>query len=216
MKAVLGVVGGFVLTLAMFASGVVFAVWTLTAKPVDRAAPAASVAELWTKDAQPVDKAALNLARVPATQPAAPDAAARAQETPAQETAQQSATLVANAAPAEEEQAALPAAHVSWCANRYRSYSPEDNSYISYSGQQRPCVSPYLNANDNTADETGDESVQTATQVGYAETGDMVSATNLSSVSAGHIESCFGRYRSYRPEDNTYQPYSGGPRRQCE
>ncbi|MER9071791.1 BA14K family protein [Mesorhizobium sp. M0904] len=23
-------------------------------------------------------------------------------------------------------------------------------------------------------------------------------------------------YRSYRPEDNSYQPYSGGPRRQCE
>ncbi|TJW92128.1 MAG: BA14K family protein, partial [Mesorhizobium sp.] len=21
--------------------------------------------------------------------------------------------------------------------------------------------------------------------------------------------------RSYRPEDNSYQPYSGGPRRQC-
>jgi hypothetical protein len=184
----------------------------LTAKPVDHAAPAASVAELWTKDAVPVDKATLSLARVPATQPAAPDAAARAQAAP-----QPAATVVAAATPTQEEQARLPAAHVSWCANRYRSYSPEDNSYISYSGQQRPCVSPYLNANNDMVDDTGDEAaVQTATQVGYVETGDMASGTNLSSASAGHIESCFGRYRSYRPEDNTYQPFSGGPRRQCE
>ncbi|SIT59259.1 conserved hypothetical protein [Mesorhizobium prunaredense] len=31
-----------------------------------------------------------------------------------------------------------------------------------------------------------------------------------------HVQCCFSRYRSYRPEDNSYQPYSGGPRRQCE
>ncbi|WP_363220799.1 BA14K family protein [Mesorhizobium sp.] len=31
-----------------------------------------------------------------------------------------------------------------------------------------------------------------------------------------HVQYCFSRYRSYRPEDNSYQPYSGGPRRQCE
>lgn len=31
-----------------------------------------------------------------------------------------------------------------------------------------------------------------------------------------HAESCFARYRSYRPEDNTYQPYGGGPRSQCQ
>ncbi|MER9232266.1 BA14K family protein [Mesorhizobium sp. M0622] len=24
------------------------------------------------------------------------------------------------------------------------------------------------------------------------------------------MQYCFSRYRSYRPEDNTYQPYSGG------
>jgi hypothetical protein len=26
---------------------------------------------------------------------------------------------------------------------------------------------------------------------------------------------CYARYRSYRVEDNSYQPFSGGPRRQC-
>lgn len=30
-----------------------------------------------------------------------------------------------------------------------------------------------------------------------------------------HVAYCFSRYRSYRPEDNSYQPYRGGPRRQC-
>ena len=29
-----------------------------------------------------------------------------------------------------------------------------------------------------------------------------------------HIDWCYGRYRSYRASDNTYQPYNG-PRRQC-
>ena len=30
-----------------------------------------------------------------------------------------------------------------------------------------------------------------------------------------HASYCFSRYRSYRPEDNTYQPFGGGPRQQC-
>ncbi|CAH2409678.1 Lectin-like protein BA14k [Mesorhizobium escarrei] len=30
------------------------------------------------------------------------------------------------------------------------------------------------------------------------------------------MQYCFNRHRSYRPEDSSYQPYSGGPRRQCE
>ncbi|MDM9623727.1 BA14K family protein [Rhizobium sp. S96] len=31
---------------------------------------------------------------------------------------------------------------------------------------------------------------------------------------SGHVDWCYGRYRSYRAYDNTYQPNSG-PRRQC-
>lgn len=41
------------------------------------------------------------------------------------------------------------------------------------------------------------------------------SAPDIDSDSEEHIRSCFARYRSYRPEDNTYQPFDGGPRRQC-
>lgn len=31
-----------------------------------------------------------------------------------------------------------------------------------------------------------------------------------------HQQRCAEMYRSYRAEDNSYQPYNGGPRRQCE
>ena len=200
MKAVLALVAGFVLTLAVFASGLAFAAWLILAKPVHQARPTDSVSQLWTKDAQPVDKAAPGLERVAAAQPPAPDAAARVQSVDPTKTA-------AVAPGADEQQARLPAAHVSWCADRYRSYNPDDNSYMSYSGQQRPCVSPYL---DTTA-----AAEQQPTEVSYVEAGaaPLVASADLSD---DHVQSCFSRYRSYRPDDNSYQPYSGGPRRQCE
>ncbi|AEH87687.1 MULTISPECIES: BA14K family protein [Mesorhizobium] len=195
MKAFLGLVCGFVLTLAVFGSGLVFAAWLLAAKPAREARPTVSVAELWTKKARPVNKAAQNLERVPAEQPAPADIAAK------EPTKQQPDPTVTGAiAPAE-----LPPPHLAWCANRYRSYNPDDNSYMSYSGQQRTCVSPYLAA-DRTAPPAAEASYAEGPGLGaYAAAGD-----------DDHVASCFSRYRSYRPEDNSYQPYSGGPRRQCE
>jgi hypothetical protein len=204
MKAILALVGGFALTLAVFGSGLAFAAWLLVAKPVHQSRPADSVAELWTKDAQPVDKAAQGLERVAAAQPVAPDAAARAQAVPPDPTVISAVTPAAG-----EEQAGLPASHVSWCANRYRSYNPDDNSYMSYSGEQRPCISPYLDAG------AVGQAARPSTEVSYVEGGAAPLAATLE-ISTGHVESCFSRYRSYRPEDNSYQPYTGGPRRQCE
>ncbi|MCL6705926.1 BA14K family protein [Pseudomonas sp. R2.Fl] len=34
--------------------------------------------------------------------------------------------------------------HVDWCLNRYRSYNPETNRYLSSSGGYRVCRSPYM------------------------------------------------------------------------
>ncbi|MGX9145589.1 BA14K family protein [Mesorhizobium sp. 128a] len=203
MKAALALIAGFVLTLTVFASGLAFAAWLIVAKPVHQARPADSVSQLWTKDAQKVDKAAQDLERVAAAQPPAPDAAARMQSP-------DPTTTSAVAPDTGEQQAALPAAHISWCADRYRSYNPDDNSYMSYSGQQRPCVSPYLETS-----ATGDQAAQQPAEVSYIGdgAGPLVATADLSD---DHVESCFSRYRSYRPEDNSYQPYSGGPRRQCE
>jgi len=33
--------------------------------------------------------------------------------------------------------------HVEWCMDRYRSYNPRTNTWVSYSGDIRQCVSPY-------------------------------------------------------------------------
>jgi hypothetical protein len=33
--------------------------------------------------------------------------------------------------------------HVRWCMDRYRSYRPRTNTWVSYSGEVRRCISPY-------------------------------------------------------------------------
>lgn len=35
-------------------------------------------------------------------------------------------------------------AHLDYCFNRYRSYDPGTNSFMSYSGVRKPCISPYM------------------------------------------------------------------------
>ncbi|GLS39230.1 hypothetical protein GCM10010869_48270 [Mesorhizobium tianshanense] len=213
MKALVAVLGGFGLTLAVFASGLAFATWLLTAKPVRQVAPASSVAELWTREPRQVNPASQRLERLPArpvdrsSKPA--DTAAWAPDT----------TVTGSIQPPADEQQAVPAAHVEWCASHYRSYRPDDDHYTSYSGQQRPCVSPYFQAG-----ATGRTSPLPADDASYVEAndawpmdGDVASdETGGAWGSPDHVQYCFSRYRSYRPEDNSYQPYSGGPRRQCE
>jgi hypothetical protein len=117
----------------------------------------------------------------------------------------------------------LSVAHVEWCANRYRSYRPEDNSYTAYNGRRRTCLSPYFE--DLAA--AGDERLPPAgsNDGRYAEVVDDQSPLPLQyasddaldgvDVDSEHARYCFSRYRSYWPEDNSYQPYGGGPRRQC-
>ncbi|TIN28620.1 MAG: BA14K family protein, partial [Mesorhizobium sp.] len=184
MKAVLGLVCGFVLTLAVFGSGLGFAAWLLAAKSPRQAAATVSVAELWTKKARPVDRAGQGLERLPAGQTAPPDIAAKPRETP-------DPTVTGAIAPD------LSPSHLAWCASRYRSYHPDDNSYLSYSGQLRPCISPYLEAaNAGDGDENG------------AGLGVYAADDSGAELSADHVDYCFSRYRSYRPEDNSYQPYS--------
>ncbi|MDX8442964.1 BA14K family protein [Mesorhizobium australafricanum] len=283
MKALLGIVGGFVLTLAVFASGLGFATWLLAAKPVRQATPTIGVSELWTKDAQPVDQQKQNLQRLPAQQAAAAPAKAgepaRTDESVKAGDGTQATALAAPAPPAQPrlqplpgisvpgqpapdasaaqppatvDQQQPPVAHLQWCASRYRSYRPDENSYRSYGGELRPCVSPYYDpGGDRTAstgqnDQANDEQGATtddrlsddqAEMEGYAPSGDGYATTfggppeEISpeaqaaqeqaskqgrQLSGDHVDYCFNRYRSYDPRDNTYQPFDGGPRRQCE
>lgn len=224
VKALLGIVGGFVLTLAVFASGLAFATWLLVAKPVHQATPGIGVAELWTRDAQPVNKAAQTLERIPVEQADVPEAKAEAGVAPRETPAATDAIATSAIQPSTGEvqaSAELPAAHVDWCASRYRSYRPDDNSYMSYSGQQRPCISPYLDVAaagraSQPLDAVNYVEADDASMDGYASTDERAIDEGGAQLSPDHVDYCFSRYRSYRPEDNTYQPYSGGPRRQCQ
>jgi hypothetical protein len=189
------------------------------------------VADLWTEQPRKVDTAAQHYERIPALQiPSDPNPSAEAQIAATTELASapvdaiktasvQSAASEDPGRPASEQ---LPTAHVEWCANKYRSYRPEDNSYTPYSGGRRPCVSPYLDDSavaervspapsdaDSYAELVDDPSSPVLLQ--YASTG----ADGGTYFTSDHVQYCFSRYRSYRPDDNTYQPHGGGPRRQC-
>jgi hypothetical protein len=213
VKALSAVLGGFVLTLAVFASGLAFAVWILAAEPVRQAAPTSSVAELWPKEPRKVDTTSQRLERLPARPVPAKPA----------DTAASAPTVTGSIQPEADEQQtgerqAVPAGHAEWCANRYRSYRPSDDHYTSYSGEQRPCISPYLDA--GTADSTAQPPDDGASYVEASDTLPMDGYVPSQEAGAAwlppdHVQYCFSRYRSYRPEDNSYQPYSGGPRRQC-
>ncbi|AWM27747.1 hypothetical protein AOX55_00004968 (plasmid) [Sinorhizobium fredii CCBAU 25509] len=113
---------------------------------------------------------------------------------------------------------ALPTGHDEWCANRYRSYRPSDNTYTPFSGGRRTCISPYMDpamsppedVSSQPRDSFGEDVDDPSTQMSLS-----VDAYENPALTEEHVSYCFSRYRSYRPEDNSYQPYSGGPRRQC-
>ena len=39
--------------------------------------------------------------------------------------------------------AGMSSKHIRWCLNRYRSYNPRTNLWVSYSGKKHQCNSPY-------------------------------------------------------------------------
>jgi hypothetical protein len=102
-------------------------------------------------------------------------------------------------------------AHQEWCARHYRSYNPLDNTYRPYSGGRRACVSPYVEAVPLSSDHQRQAGDAAETRVS-----EYASADDGMQINSEHVAYCFSRYRSYRPQDNTYQPYGGGQRRQCQ
>jgi hypothetical protein len=63
--------------------------------------------------------------------------------------------------------------------------------------------------------DTDDSYVQDAGDASFGMEFASTDTSERAYVTQEHVSYCFNRYRSYRPEDNTYQPYGGGPRRQC-
>lgn len=226
MKPVLAMFGmavGLFISLGMFAGGIAVAMFLPNGEPERRLGVGTEVADLWTVTPRSVDTAAQDFERLPTTQIIPPSQASekRAVEVAsAEEGGIDPINTSATAGGLEEANSAMPPAHSDWCADRYRSYRPEQNVYMAYSGELRTCVSPYLNEGDaaslqGASDNGGsydlgeyDETYMPAAEEGY-QVMDVA-------MSADHVNDCFSRYRSYRPEDNSYQPYDGGPRRQCQ
>lgn len=298
MKTLLGIAGmaaGFVASLGMFAAGLAFAAWFIATEPGPRPGPSVDVADLWTAEPRRVDKKAQRLERVAALRPTS--AAPRELVVSTAAASAVDPVTTGSVQPPQSGEAAsaqLAALHAKWCAQRYRSWRPHDNRYTSYRGEQRPCVSPFMNGDGarhaagapengagSPADEVGafqgevlpPETLQEQPSQGgifpqgraeiveelpapafeieklfapeleieefpaRSENDEGPAAEQVQElpapaeeplpqyalgedaggwIDADHVSYCFSRYRSYRPEDNTYQPYGGGPRRQCE
>lgn len=113
----------------------------------------------------------------------------------------------------------LSAAHIDWCFAQYRSYRIEDNSYQPFDApERRECQSPHEGGMP-VADASGmDDGTLPPQTVEDTMTGQPMLGEEPQMVAAsGGVDTgwCFAQYRSYRAEDNTYQPFDGGPRRQC-
>ncbi|PDT43730.1 BA14K family protein [Sinorhizobium fredii] len=245
MKGLLAGLCGFALALAVFLSGAAVATLILNGTPAREPRLDMNQSELWTEQPRAVNPATQQFERVPAragaTDPQrAPEVAAARNE--ASEDVLSERSVIPPGNKTEEElswesldtmptaairpkpdegqttASALPTAHDEWCANRYRSYRPSDNTYTPFSGGRRTCISPYMDpamsppedVSSQPRDSFGEDVDDPSTQMSLS-----VDAYENPALTEEHVSYCFSRYRSYRPEDNSYQPYSGGPRRQC-
>jgi hypothetical protein len=43
----------------------------------------------------------------------------------------------------EDDEGGWSNSHIEWCLHRYRSYNPRNNTWVSYSGRVRECISPF-------------------------------------------------------------------------
>lgn len=240
MKPFLAILSGFVLTLAVFGGGTAFGTFFIAGKSVQDLGPGTDAADVWTNEPRKVDVAAQELERLPALPVAADPQVAGGGDTDTAgevQVASLVATTTTTSARPDDDTDALanepfdrdPAlyaeledAHIDWCASRYRSYRPRDDSYTPYSGGRRPCVSPYSEQLDGIAEPlsappaTADSFAEDAAGDDYPLLGYASAELDVDAYATrDHIAYCFSRYRSYRPEDNSYQPYGGGPRQQC-
>lgn len=231
----LALCGGFALSFGMFVGGMGAATYLITVEETGQPGPSVDLSDLWTSRPRTVDTAKQErmLERLPAvvTAPVEPDTGTgeevRAETEPGFQRTDPMATASVENGSEEEDirQAQLAAAHVEWCRARYRSYDEVDDSYTSYSGEQRPCVSPFTREAETMRAEGGGLGLEPTVSLaeGFADAGDpdlpvvhyASDAAEAGYLTEDHISDCFSRYRSYRPEDNSYQPYGGGPRQQC-
>jgi hypothetical protein len=213
MRPLLIAMSGLGFAVIMFVSGLIAATAFFKAEPERQLSLATDTTGVWTDHPVKVNPTAQEFDRL-AARPT-PKQASRtvASGSPAEVTISEKAREgEADSQIQPDMQAETIAAHVAWCSDRYRSYRSSDNSYTPYSGGRRECVSPYFGASDTAQAYDPDETEYRP----FEGRVDLIYAATERYVGTDHTQYCFSRYRSYRPEDNTYQPYDGGPRRQCQ
>lgn len=200
MKFLFAAISGFALTVGVFVGGVAFAISYLSADPVPVHMASIEPNPEFLADVRKIDVTAQDFERV------APTPTRRAMDDKARNHAIDD--IATSALPEEAPLHTISPEHVAWCERRYRSYDAETNSYRPYSGGTRECVSPF----------TSTRASQEPENVEYADLTEPFEQADLGTVSlnSSHLAICASRYRSYRAEDNTYQPYGGGPRMACQ
>ncbi|MBO9626568.1 MAG: BA14K family protein [Microbacterium sp.] len=207
--------------------------WTSRPKPVDTARQAYERAPAATP---PVSVAA-ETQTVPATQQTASvPPMQQAAAVPAIDNTVTTSVDPQQTSGAQQRDAVVDTAQAEWCYARYRSYRVEDNSYQPFSGgPRRQCqapgvstvaaVSPVPMHDPETVSRQQDglpplpeePSAQAEQPADHDVSGSLPSQEADTDAAAGsHEEWCFARYRSYQVGDNSYQPFTGGPRRQCQ
>lgn len=143
-------------------------------------------ANLWTSEPKRVEPALQTYERLP---PALSTYAVTNSEKVAVETPVAAAPILADG---RRALTGVSPEHVKWCSSHYRSFDPTTNTYRSFQGHVRVC------------------------QPLSEKSGDTLASTSSAAPDplANAAVSCANRYKSYRAEDNTYQPY-GGPRIKC-
>lgn len=216
MRPLLIVMSSLGFALVMFLSGLVVATAFFRAEPERQLSLATDTTDVWTNHPVKINPTAQDFERLAARPvPNQPPVQAAVQTAPRSTaevtTSDKPSGVEANSQHQPGLQAEAIAAHVAWCSHRYRSYRTYDNSYTPYSGGRRECVSPYIGSSDVTQAYNPDETAYRPSEGRV----DLVYASEQSYAATDHAEYCFSKYRSYRAEDNTYQPYDGGPRKQC-
>jgi hypothetical protein len=231
MKAVLITLGGSVLAVTTFVGGLVCATAMFTTRDDTGHLASPNVSELWTTEPVKIDRAAQALDRVAARPSSSPAANLGTGEpgivgaNPASRPVLASVSSETQRPAVDDKPQDMRAEHLEWCAERYRSYRPRDNSYTPFGGGRRQCQSPYAAMTSSAGTDQYALPVSQAPnrrplfeQASTAEAAREQEVAELSPSVAEypHAQSCAARYRSYRVEDNSYQPVSGGPRRQCQ
>ena len=244
MKAILVLLSSLVFLVTILLSGAFFTAYVI-AEPEPHKFSHIDTPDLWTPKPVAVKTAAQSYERLPAAPAVASLPAsdlngslpAKGQQALSLQSSDVDHTMtgsVATEASAIEEAAldsaeapageVVDTAQADWCYARYRSYRVEDNSYQPFSGgPRRQCEAPGMRAQEAASvspsnDPYATDMAELSGPRGSVETfAAGASHTSMNEVRGGsHEDWCLARYRSYRAEDNSYQPFDGGPRRACQ